>query len=162
MIASALLVPAATSALASAVTSLVTPQPASTPTNAGTSDQASAGRDVHAQPRMQNQKLTSLAQTLLQGAGTFFPSARYNNDTNSEKAKGFVYTVGGAVAEGIGKRLGASGGMAAKLVGTVLVGGGRVAQEYGKDKCGSAASTTNNTGDYNAYSPLTWGGKSTS
>lgn len=157
MIASALLAPAATSVLASMVTSLVTPAPASTPINARTSSQANAGRDTPVQPRMQNQRLTSLGQTLLQGAGTLFPTARYNN---SEHAKGAGYMAGGAAAEGLGKRLGSSGGMLTKAFGAAMVMGGRVAQEYGKNKYDSAGSTTNRTGSYNAYSPSAWGNKS--
>ncbi|MBC3233131.1 hypothetical protein [Pseudomonas lurida] len=157
MIASALLAPAATSLIASVVTSLVTPAPASTPTNPRTPSQANAGRHTPVQPRMQNQRLTSLGQTLLQGAGTLFPTARYNH---SEQAKGAGYMAGGAAAEGIGKRLGSSGGMLTKAFGAAMVMGGRVAQEYGQNKYDGARSTTQNTGSYNAYSPSAWGNKS--
>jgi len=70
--------------------------------------------------------------------------------------------VGGAAAEGIGKRLGSSGGMFSKVLGAAMVYGGRTAQEYGKDRFDSAGSTTNSTSNYNAYSPSNWRGQSTS
>lgn len=159
MIASAVLIPAATSVLSSVASSLLTPQPAQASSGAATSNQANVERDTHAQPRMQSQQLTNLGQTLLQGAATLFPTALHNG-SSSEKTKGAGLMVGGAAAEGIGKRLGTSGGIASKIIGAGLVWGGRTAQEFGKNRYESAGNTTNNTGNYNAYSPSNWGGKS--
>jgi len=107
---------------------------------------------------MQSQQLTSLGQTLLQGAATLFPTALYNGGT-SDKAKGAGLVMGGAAAEGIGKRLTTSDGMVGKAIGVGLVWGGRTAQELGKGQYNSASSNTNNTGNY-AYSPSSWGSKS--
>ena len=107
---------------------------------------------------MQSQQLTSLGQTLLQGAATLFPTALYNGGT-SDKAKGAGLVMGGAAAEGLGKRFGMSGGLLSKAVGAGLVYGGRAAQEFGKSRYDSADSTTNNTGNYNAYSPSNWGSR---
>ena len=159
MIPSAILVPAATSVLSSVASSLLTPQPAPAPSSAAPSNQANVERHTHAQPRMQSQQLTSLGQTLLQGAATRFPTALHNGDT-SGKAKGAAIMVGGAAAEGIGKRLATSGGMVGKAIGVGLVWGGRAAQEIGRGQYESGGSNTNNTGNRNVYSPSSWGGKS--
>lgn len=157
MIVSAVLIPAATSALSSVASSLLTPQSAPAPSSAATSNQANVKHDTQAQPRMQSQQLTNLGQTLLQGAATLFPTALRGGP--EEKAKGAGLMVGGAAAEGLGKRFGMSGGLLSKAVGAGLVYGGRAAQEFGKSRYDSADSTTNNTGNYNAYSPSNWGSR---
>jgi hypothetical protein len=147
MIASAVLIPAATSALSSVASSLLTPQSAPAPSSAATSNQANVKHDTQA----------NLGQTLLQGAATLFPTALRGGP--EEKAKGAGLMVGGAAAEGLGKRFGMSGGLLSKAVGAGLVYGGRAAQEFGKSRYDSADSTTNNTGNYNAYSPSNWGSR---
>ncbi|AKS06259.1 hypothetical protein [Pseudomonas trivialis] len=133
MIASALLIPAATSALSSVASSLLTPQSAQVPSGAVTSNKANVERDTRAQPRMQSLQLTNLGQTLLKGTGALFPTAMNIGEENKEKAKGGAIMVGGAAIEGVGKRLGTSGGLGTKVVGAGLVWGGRVVQEIGKD-----------------------------
>ncbi|MDO9343111.1 hypothetical protein [Pseudomonas pergaminensis] len=158
MNASALTAPVTASQIASVLTSLIAPQPAPTPTNAGTAD-LSAEKDVDVKPRMQHQKLTSLGQTLLQSAGVLLPTALHNNE-NKEKAAGAGLMAGGAAAEGIGKRIGSSGGIGAKALGAGLVFLGRAAQDVGKARYDNSGSTTGSTGNYNAYSPKNWKGPS--
>ncbi|MBT1259415.1 hypothetical protein KHP07_03495 [Pseudomonas sp. VS40] len=173
MNASALTAPVTASPVASALTSLIAPQSAPTPTNAGTAD-LSAEKDVDVKPRMQHQKLTSLGQTVLRGAGALFPTALHNNENKEkapgagfigggaqkEKATGAGLMVGGAAAQGLGKKIGSSGGIAAKAFGAGLVYLGKAAQEVGKAQYDNSGSTTGSTGSYNAYSPKNWKGSS--
>ncbi|SFU58202.1 hypothetical protein PS720_01505 [Pseudomonas fluorescens] len=117
-------------------------------------------------PRMQGMGLTNLRQTLMQGVSNHvsarMPTALNIKPEDKEKTKGAVITLGGSMAQGIGKRLVNSGGVTGKLLGGALVWGGRAAEEIGKDRYSSAGSSSNSSGTYNAYSPSAWGAPSTS
>lgn len=135
MIASAILVPAVTTALASVVTSLITAQ------RAPTADAAGASKPVNKEPgslpsgRMQNQKLTSLGQTLLQAPSTELR----NSGMNIKHAKGFGIAVGGMAAQEAGHKVANNGGTLSKVLGAAMIVGGKVAQEVGAEKFAGAA-----------------------
>ncbi|WP_339468547.1 hypothetical protein [Pseudomonas sp. EL_65y_Pfl1_R83] len=115
-------------------------------------------------PRMQNLGLTNLRQTLMQGISNrvnshFSTALHVKDDSNNGKAAGAAITVAGAAMQGAGARIATSGGAGAKVFGGAMVWGGRTMEEYGKNKYEVAGASTNNTGNYNAYSPNNWGGR---
>ncbi len=129
MIAAALLVPAVSTALASAVTSLITAQRAPAPNTAGASRQTNEEPGSRPSGRMQNQKLTNLGQTLLQA-----PSADLRNSgMNARHAKGFGIDMGGMATQEAGQKLATSGGTLSKVLGAAMSVGGKVVQEYDAD-----------------------------
>lgn len=134
MIASALLVPAVTTAMATVVTSLITAQRAPTPNAAGAFEQTNAKPGSPPSGRMQSQKLTSLGQTLLQAPST----ALRNSDMNAKHAKGFGIAMGGMAAQEAGQDIATRGGTLSKVLGAAMIVGGKVAQEYGADKFAGA------------------------
>ncbi|CRM50659.1 MULTISPECIES: hypothetical protein [Pseudomonas] len=115
-------------------------------------------------PRMQNLGLTNLRQTLMQGISNrvnsqFSTALHVKDDSNKGKVAGVAITVAGAAMQGGGARVATNGGAGAKVFGGAMVWGGRTMEEYGKKKYDIAGTSTNNTGNYNAYSPSNWGGR---
>ncbi|WP_226457457.1 hypothetical protein [Pseudomonas sp. AF03-9] len=98
-------------------------------------------------PHQRGSLLDSFKQAIHAEINTHLPVAMYNQD----KAVGAAMTFGGAVMQGLGKRLGSAGVMGAKVLGAGMVFGGKVAEEQGKNTYGNAGSS-NNSGGYNAYS----------
>ena len=130
MIAAALLVPAVTTALASAVTSLITAQRAPAPNTTGASRQTNEEPGSRPSGRMQNQKLTNLGQTLLQAPST----ALGGSGMNTKHAKGFGIAVGGMAAQEAGQKMATGSGTLCKVLGAAMIVGGKVAQEFGAGK----------------------------
>lgn len=151
--------------LAPVQAAFVAPASAPAPTALGANNQTSKVEAGTRQfPPMRSMGLTNLRQTLLQGINDrvnshFSTALHVNEDSGSDKAKGAAITVAGAAMQGVGGRIASSGGFGAKVLGGAMVWGGRAAEEYGKDKYGSAGDSTNNTGNYNAYDPNNWGNR---
>jgi hypothetical protein len=83
---------------------------------------------------MQNQKLTSLGQTLLRQ-----PAAQLrNNGMNAKHAKGAGIAMGGMAAQEVGQKMAASSGTLSKILGAAMLVGGKAAQELGAEKFDNA------------------------
>lgn len=130
MIASALLVPSVTTAIASVVTSLISAQRAPTPNAAGALRQTNENPASRPSARMRDQKLTHLGQTLLQAPSTVLS----NSGMNTKHAKGFGIAVGGMAAQEAGQKMAAGSGTLCKVLGAAMIVGGKVAQEFGAGK----------------------------
>jgi hypothetical protein len=136
MIASAIIVPAVTSALASVASSLILPQRTS---DAGASAQTSANASCRPLDRRQGQKLTSLQQQILESSQGCFPKTRPDSaSVNAQKAKGVGIVMGGAVVKDVGHTIANSHGTLGKVLGTAMALGGQVAQLYGAEKIQNA------------------------
>lgn len=134
MIASAIIVPALTSAIASGITSLITAPRAPTANTAGAFKQTNEDSGSRPSGRMQNQKLTNLGQTLLQAPST----ALGGSAMNTKQAKGFGIAVSGMAAQEAGQKIATRGGTLSKVLGAAMIVGGQVAQAYGADKFDNA------------------------
>ncbi len=84
--------------------------------------------------RMQDHKLTSLGQTLLQG-----PSSQMGDSgMNAKHAKGAGIALGGMAAQDVGKTLANSSDTWSRVLGALMTEGGKAAQLYGAGKFGNA------------------------
>ena len=89
------------------------------------------------------QERASLADTLKQAFNeqihALLPQALHIESDTKEKA------------QGAGKRIGAAGGLGAKVFGAGIGMAGKVSEEYGKDKLERAGNNDNSTKGHNAY-----------
>lgn len=110
----------------------------------------------HCPMALHPEEQVSLANTLLKAIRleihAQLPTAMNNNpnsqgsESNNEKAISVGLTLGGAVMQGIGKKIGCSGSLGVKLAGAGLGFAGKVAQEYGKDKFSNSGGDTSVNG----------------
>lgn len=101
------------------------------------------------------QERASLADTLKQAFNeqihALLPQALHIESDTKEKAQGAGWMLGGAMMQGAGKRIGAAGGLGAKVFGAGIGMAGKVSEEYGKDKLERAGNNDNSTKGHNAY-----------
>ncbi|WP_146116043.1 MULTISPECIES: hypothetical protein [Pseudomonas] len=113
-------------------------------------DEVSARFSPALHPHQRSSLFESFKQAIQAEISTHLPVVKYNQE-NQDKTFGAAMTFGGAVMQGLGKRIGSAGGVGAKVVGAGMVFGGKVAEETGKNTYGNAGSS-GTTGGTNAYS----------